>query len=225
MKNPIILKLCEEAFAKAEVLCGKKSDNGRATFLEDELRRSQVSISGKSLIAYKNGKSIPGTEVLDGLAKFLDFESYKTFHEENKIQEISEDTRTKTRSSIILWILIIALGFLLTYNMLTPKANECLVWNGNRYQVEMCSGASLEIPYKEELLDFKQMFPCSGFTFYDVDGQPIVWYDKSNGDVSFFNSLGRHPVNKKTLKPITDTIIEKYVPDCNSLTEKSNNHS
>jgi hypothetical protein len=60
MENPIILKLCEEAFAKAEVLCGKKSDNGRATFLEDELRRSQVSISGKSLIAYKNGKSIPG---------------------------------------------------------------------------------------------------------------------------------------------------------------------
>jgi hypothetical protein len=219
MKNPIILKLCEEAFTKAEALCGKKSDNGRATFLEDELRRSQVSISGKSLIAYKNGKSSPGKEVLDGLANFLDCESYKMYHEKNKTQEISEEAQTKKRSSIVLWILIIALGFLLTYSILTPKAKECLVWNGNGYQVEMCSGTSLEIPYKEELLDFKQMFPCSGFTFYDVDGQPILWYDKSNGDVSFFNLLGRHPVNKKTLKPITDTIIEKYVTDCDPLTE------
>jgi hypothetical protein len=219
MKNPIILKLCEEAFTKAQTLCGKESDNGRATFLEDELRSSQVSISAKSLIAYKKGTSSPGTEVLDGLAKFLDYTSFKEYHEENKTTATIEETKTKRRNSVVLWVLILALGFLLTYNFLAPKANKCLVWKGTGYEVEICSGRLLEIPYKEELLDFKQVFPCSDSAFYDVDGRPILWYDKSDGEVSFFNQLGRHPVNKKTLKPITDTISEKYVPDCNLETE------
>ncbi|WP_144281343.1 hypothetical protein [Chryseobacterium echinoideorum] len=37
-----------------------------------------------------------------------------------------------------------------------------------------------------------------------------VWYDKSNNEVEFFTSFGRHPENGKTLKEATYHIIENY---------------
>ncbi len=37
-----------------------------------------------------------------------------------------------------------------------------------------------------------------------------VWYDKSNNEVEFFTSFGKHPENGKTLKEATGYIIDTY---------------
>lgn len=37
-----------------------------------------------------------------------------------------------------------------------------------------------------------------------------VWYDKSNNEVEFFTSFGKHPENGKTLKEVTPYIISTY---------------
>lgn len=37
-----------------------------------------------------------------------------------------------------------------------------------------------------------------------------VWYDKTNNQVEFFTSFGKHPENGKTLKEATEHIIETY---------------
>lgn len=37
-----------------------------------------------------------------------------------------------------------------------------------------------------------------------------VWYDKSDNEVEFFTSFGKHPENGKTLKEATEHIIETY---------------
>lgn len=37
-----------------------------------------------------------------------------------------------------------------------------------------------------------------------------VWYDKSDNNVEFFTSFGKHPENGKTLKDASEYIIETY---------------
>ena len=52
-------------------------------------------------------------------------------------------------------------------------------------------------------------------TDFFVEGtkQPLIWYSKSDdGDIEYFSAPGVHPITGKTLKAITDHIIDRYVP-------------
>lgn len=46
-----------------------------------------------------------------------------------------------------------------------------------------------------------------------------VWYDKSNNHVEFFTSFGKHPENEKTLKEVTEHILETYAGE-NAILEE-----
>lgn len=46
-----------------------------------------------------------------------------------------------------------------------------------------------------------------------------VWYDKSNNHVEFFTSFGKHPENEKTLKEVSEHILETYAGE-NAILEE-----
>jgi len=37
-----------------------------------------------------------------------------------------------------------------------------------------------------------------------------VWYNKSKNHVEFFTSFGKHPENEKTLRDVSERILENY---------------
>jgi hypothetical protein len=50
--------------------------------------------------------------------------------------------------------------------------------------------------------------------FFNEDGSVKLWYGKNkNKDLEYFTALGLHPETGKTLKPITQYMIDKYI--CN----------
>ena len=64
------------------------------------------------------------------------------------------------------------------------------------------------IQLNEEQLKIKRITRPDTLTVENAMGK--VWYDKSNKKVEFFTHYGIHPENSKTLKPVTEYILEKY---------------
>jgi len=63
------------------------------------------------------------------------------------------------------------------------------------------------------LQTFKKVKVNISCNFFDeTTGNPIKWYYKSGTNIEFYTGPGLHPVNGKTLKAITEHIVDKYVP-------------
>jgi len=218
--------LLTAAFAKAEKHTENNSDNGRAEYLSNYLEENyKCLITARSLVRFLKKKSTPKKEVLDGLSKFLGYETYEDFVQKADIDQPhllkkaayrKKNKRNKTKP-VLLWTLMIGMTVALGWNFLKSSEKKCMVWVENHYEKTECSGVALEISYNETISNkMKQLKACDTTTFFK-NKLPVVWYDKSNSALSYFSYHGIHPVNGKTLKPITETIIEAHVMDCDSL--------
>ena len=99
---------------------------------------------------------------------------------------------------------------------LFPK-KECMQWNTNHYEVVDCSTESSgfldpRIPIHKDRLGLKKLDPKTIKTYFE-NGQPRVWYAKIDDKIELFNQPGLHPTTGKTLKPITQYIINKYLKE------------
>ncbi len=98
------------------------------------------------------------------------------------------------------------------------SAPKCMYWNGKRYVAADCgeSGILKAVePMDEARFEgMKMIVPCDTVKFFR-HGRPAVWYDKHRKRVEFFTMPGLHPVNGRTLKPVTDYMVRKYSVDCN----------
>ena len=99
---------------------------------------------------------------------------------------------------------------------LLPK-KECMQWNSNHYEVVDCSTESSgfldpRIPLNKDRLGLKKLDPKTIKTYFE-NGQPRVWYAKIDDKIELFNQPGLHPTTGKTLKPITQYIINKYLKE------------
>lgn len=90
-------------------------------------------------------------------------------------------------------------------------AQECMLWKEDHFEQVSCSGSRYEHPLNPlKLENFKKIQVSDTTDFFRHD-QPQVWYDKSNGRLEYFSAPGIHPENGKTLKPITEYMIQKYI--------------
>lgn len=94
---------------------------------------------------------------------------------------------------------------------------DCLEWKNDRYIEVDCNAGSngfintnTKIGFDENLLKIRKINPTDT-TSYFKNGKATIWYCKDNdGNIELFNTPGYHPVTNKTLKPITEYIINKY---------------
>ncbi|RXG18369.1 hypothetical protein DSM03_1011051 [Leeuwenhoekiella aestuarii] len=118
--------------------------------------------------------------------------------------------------------LIIAFYFIAENKASEPGAPvKCMTWNGTVYEEISCSagsyseyGTAIE-PYDQKRFEnFRRIDVDITTSFFSEQNQkPLVWYYKNeNGEIEYYTAPGVHPVNGKTLKAVTEYIIEKYVP-------------
>lgn len=123
------------------------------------------------------------------------------------------------KNKVVAFAVLLSLFFMgyTVKNVVFPK-KECMVWSGNHYEAVDCINekAGVEnftsrIVLNENLLSFKQI-EVNANTIFFIKGKPVVWYGKSvNRNYQYFNQPGLHPETGKTLKPISEYIIKKYI--------------
>jgi hypothetical protein len=120
---------------------------------------------------------------------------------------------------VIVFAVLLSLFFMgyTVQNVVFPK-KECMIWDGNHYEALNCKSEKLGIGntatvlvLNEYLLSFKKITVDTNTVFFK-NGKPVVWYGKSfDGNYEYFNQPGLHPETDKTLKPISEYIIKKYI--------------
>lgn len=102
-------------------------------------------------------------------------------------------------------------GFMSGWN--SPVINKAyMYWDKDRYMATDSSslGSQVEVvPMNEYMFKyFKKITRPDTLTATNSLGK--VWYNKSKNHVEFFTSFGRHPENEKTLKEVSERILENY---------------
>jgi hypothetical protein len=153
----------------------------------------------------------------------------KLFKEESELknEENSDEhfSLTKVKKSKITFgvflIVIITIGFF-AFGVFNTKKN-CMQWTNDHYEEVSCDANSNQkmglfhdnplIKNNQDLIDhFKKIKVCDTTIYFNKNGTPRVWYGKSfTGNHDCFSMPGLHPETGKTLKPISQHIIGKYL--------------
>ncbi len=155
---------------------------------------------------------------------FVDYQPKSLIKKEGDISDVEEDIEDGVTSinikgnrgtlkQIIITISFIAIASLI-YFIPNWEQKDCMTWKEDHYELASCqkSHDPKIIPIDEKLLkEFRKIKVDTSFTFFNDDGNALVWYYKSGGEIEFFNSKGTHPTENKLLKPVTQTIVRKYV--------------
>jgi len=210
-------KLVELVFKKAEEESQSIVLTHQAKYIVSTIEdQFNFNISDKTLRNYyndivkgKNPNAVVRNEIADYLSRFLDYDDFAAFKKDHiVIKEKSKGSKKTPQKALIGGLVVIASYF--GYDSLTAK---CMTWVDNvRYEKTGCEEANT-IPIEERLLDnFQRVEPDHTYPFFKEDGSPNLWYGKSvNGDYEYFNNFGMHPITGKTLKEITDYMIEKHI--------------
>lgn len=144
------------------------------------------------------------------LSKFLGYKDFKDFIANNSDKNFKKNN--KRLKTIIISIIIISLSYLV--HDIIQK--DCMIWVENsHYERVRCDNKLKEgnILYNEIVfINFKRIEPDCNYQFFKSDGTENLWYLKrKNGNIEYFIYHGYHPIAKKTLRPITQYIIDKYI--------------
>ena len=108
----------------------------------------------------------------------------------------------------------------LSINHVLKNETRWMVWQEDHYveidlNTEKYNINQLKL-FKEERIElFKKISPiCNETLFFNEDGSVKIWYEKNKDkELEYFTALGLHPETGKTLKPITQYMIDKYICD------------
>lgn len=130
--------------------------------------------------------------------------------------------RGKPKPRIVYFVSAFSLIFLMVGLMVWNLYNvkDCMVWNEDHYEVVSCDEVSNSmsllgpIVHKKEegiISNFKKIKVCDTTSFFKM-GKPCVWYGKCfDGNYEYFTAPGLHPETERTLKPITQYIIDRHI--------------
>ena len=94
-----------------------------------------------------------------------------------------------------------------------------MIWDNDHYvevkfDIEKYNISQLKYYKEERIKFFKRIEPDCNYEFFSSDGSVMVWYGKNaKKELQYFTDYGLHPETGKTLKPITDYMINKYICD------------
>lgn len=206
----------------------KKTKNGNANyFVEDvlELRFGKPNfISSKAIKGYfdkyvekkENNAGEPSNELKNLISVYLGYESFLDFESQQKsLPKSSFPVESRLNFSSNKWGILsgsIILLSVLIFGLISLNKEDCIIWEVDHYEKIDC-GNNFPNPVLRDIdINTFHKISVSDTTVFFVNGQPTVWYGKSNnGEIEFFNSRGIHPITFKELKPITTYMIGKYV--------------
>lgn len=212
-------RIIEAAFKKAERETGRETVNANAKFLSEYILESyKYSISTKSVTRYYKGESSPNLQVLNYLAQYLGYDNYETYLawnsglDKEELDSIPGQqnflSSKKTLAIISILIIVIAVSGYIGFK---NGESHCMVWKHDHYEKVDCTGSIGEKKIVPYIFNNFRKVQVSDTTTFFKKGEVQIWYDKSNNDVEFFTAPGIHPSNGKTLKPISEYMIEKYI--------------
>lgn len=222
MHRKLLLKAFEKA--KNEIQTDKVSP--RAQLLSDFIFEDSNEQYGEKSLRDKYNLIINDSDakirlkkhVEEALSHYLDYKDYPTFLAANKTNELNEGGKMKilwSKNKITIIVSLIIIVCVLLYNSLTRQ--RWMIWQEDNYievkfDLEKYNVNQLKV-YKEERIEFfKKIKPTCTYEFFNEDGSVKVWYGKNKDkELEYFTAYGLHPETGKTLKPITQYMINKYV--------------
>ncbi|WP_299122005.1 hypothetical protein [uncultured Tenacibaculum sp.] len=226
MHKEIVNKAFEKTKERAEkesgvVLSKTRCSEYLSTILQDEYN---IIYGEKSLRDVSNEKSkINQPKVLEALCKFLDYDNYEAYVEKYKkgvlIDEGDDEEDKGSLFSKKKLIIVVSFVVLLIscVSVFSIKKQRWMVWKGDRYEevsfdTKKYGIGELKLYKEERIKNFEKIEADCNYPFFGPGGKVNVWYYKnSNGELELFSSVGLHPETGKTLRPITNYMIEKYI--------------
>lgn len=225
-------ELLQAAFSKASAELQERG-NARITktqcaeelanYIEQEMK---FPVNERTLRNYWNESEenlhfqIPNATLVNGLSKYLGYRDYSVYLVAKAVKKGTyTDGKFKKRlyvlAAIVLVLLVMVIGFYIYI-----QRERWMMWQEDHY-IEVSFDAHLHDigkikVYKEERIShFKKKDPDSINEFFSPSREPLIWYGKNkNGVLEYFTDVGLHPETGKTLKPITQYMINKYIlPD------------
>ncbi len=182
-------------------------------------------------------KGAPQAESVDLLCKYLGREGYADYIREyidskedgpdETPEDLNESSVRGNWPKILIIISVMILTTLMFYNWqveFTPeisKRNECMAWADSVYVEVSCAtrpyskyGTRVEPLDPMKLENFKKVKVSMATQFFAKEtNKPLIWYYKNKDEeIEYFTAPGLHPINRETLRKITEDIIQRYVP-------------
>ncbi|MDT0678752.1 hypothetical protein [Autumnicola musiva] len=215
-------KFLQDIFVKAKEESGEDSLRKWAEYIAEYLLEEvKYPLSVKTLERYYNGETEPNLEKRNKLAVFLGYSDYREYkagmQETQPKEEDSEKTgegksNKKYRKRIMLLVSLIGILVLgAGYLGYSSGSEDCMIWKEDHYEVTPCEGKAGETKKTLHLLENFRQIEVSDTTTFFRNGKANVWYDKHENELYFFSAPGINPETGKTVKEITDYMINKYV--------------
>lgn len=218
--------LLKEAFKKAQKETGSDMVTHLSKHISDFIIEDSKEPYGERILRDNYNKIIKSSEekinlrahAADSLSHYLGYENYIEFVGKNKSKNQLEEHKPKTlkyRNTIVIGFIFILLISIIMYNYVTRQ--RWMVWNEDHYVEINFDVTSYDVnqikAFKgERIAYFKKVTPPCNYPFFNENGRVIIWYGKNKGkELEYFTALGLHPETGKTLKPITQYMIDKHI--------------
>ncbi|MEM8999402.1 MAG: hypothetical protein AAGB24_03990 [Bacteroidota bacterium] len=217
--NRAIQELMGLVFEKAGEESNEKTGYGLSSYLE---RTFGEKIKERTLIRYYDGyvrgimreRKRPNKINLNVLSEYIGYKDYNDYLRRDVAKRRIKKCRTCLMLSLSTNSVLLAGLIFFVYHY---YQKNCMLWVEDHYERARCSGLSNETVLNKNAIDsMRRIYPCDTTTFFK-DSNPMLWYDRSGNRITFFNFCGKHPTNGKTLKPITQDIIDAYIEPCESM--------
>lgn len=221
-------KLLEEAFKKAENAIGSDRVTHLSKHLSDFIVEDSKEPYGERILRDNYNKIINTSDekiylrehAAESLSHYLGFANFSDFIKNGSTEVVPNNTKSKSfikKNKFVLIIGFVLISGVIIYNSVTKQ--RWMVWQEDQYvevnfDTEKYKVNQLKIYQEERIQFFKKIIPPCEYTFFNQNGSVKIWYGKNKDkELDYFTTLGLHPETGKTLKPITQYMIDKYI--CN----------
>lgn len=209
------------------------SDTAAAKLLSDFIFENQNHSFGERRLIdyYRMAKReeieeviIKDPRVVQAMCEYLGFKDFSDFKKESNIISKEEVLNHTFKFKIIemfrnhrLIIILCALASILVIHLYSNTKQRWMIWVNDKYvemkfDSEKYSQGMLKSYDEEVIKNFKKVNVACETDFFESNGMVKIWYGKNiNKELEFFTLYGLHPETGKTLSPISDYMIKKYI--------------
>jgi len=237
MHQLLIIKTFKKVKDEEEKATGiRPSTTAAAKIFSDYILENQKIPFGERSLSdyYRMSKKEDNKEVLikhpkvvQAMCSFLGYGSFKDFNRAHGITSSEKYNHTNVTKRVIIFlkkskILIIVSSAIIVIMLILYSVTKqrWMVWNNEGYvevnfDTQKHNLGQLKVYNEDRIKNFKKIPVDCNTDFFDPTGKVKIWYGKNiDKELEFFTSLGLHPETGKTLDPITNYMINKYIcPD------------